>query len=69
MYVKAYSVVFLGLLRVGTGPISESFTGFLNPTPHTESPCSALIHILPSGMGSKQLDDEPGTDSGPTFRG
>lgn len=34
----------MGLLTVGAGPISESFTCFWNPTPHPELFCPPLIH-------------------------
>lgn len=42
------TVVELGplmvLLIAGTGAVSDSFTGFWNPTPHSGSPFRALTH-------------------------
>lgn len=32
-----------GLLTLGPGIVSDSFTDFWNPIPHTGSPCPALI--------------------------
>lgn len=32
----------------GAGTVSDSFIGFLHPTPHNMSPCPALIHEMSS---------------------
>lgn len=34
----------VGLLSVGRGAVSNSFTGFWGPTPHTGLPSPVLIH-------------------------
>ena len=39
-----YLCLLMGLLTVATGTVSDSFTGFCDPTPYTGLPCPTLIN-------------------------